>query len=88
MLPNPIKVFKLFEGKYALSRVCSTCKKSYAMNVDAQDYFNWRNKGQHIQHAFPYLNSDQRELLISGICGTCFDNIFKEDDDASEERKE
>jgi len=33
--------------------------------------------GMHIQNAFPYLDSGQREILISGICGPCFDKIFE-----------
>jgi hypothetical protein len=30
------------------------------------DYNKWMN-GEHVQNAFPYLNKDQREILITGI---------------------
>ena len=29
-----------------------------------------------IQNAMPNLSADDRELLISGICGPCFDKMF------------
>ena len=33
-------------------------------------------KGKHAQDAFPYLNAGERELLISGICNSCFDKMM------------
>jgi len=24
----------------------------------------------------PYLSDNEREVLISGVCGTCFDDMF------------
>jgi len=37
----------------------------------------WKN-GELIQNVMPYLNEDERELLISGTCGKCFDKIFSD----------
>lgn len=37
------------------------------------------NNGEHIQNVMPYLSVDERELLISGICGKCFDEIIFDD---------
>ena len=76
MIPNPIKVFKIHEGQYELSRKCSQCNKTISMKVNAQDYFDWNMSGKLIQSAFPYLSIAERELLISGMCGACFDNLF------------
>ena len=45
------------------------------MVVENDDYQSWQN-GKLIQDAMPYLTISQRELLISGICGTCFDKMF------------
>jgi hypothetical protein len=45
----------------------------------------WQS-GDYIQDALPMLSADERELLISGICGHCFDTMFCEEepeDDAS-----
>lgn len=60
---------------------CRLCKKEYKMQVKAKDIDAYRN-GAHVQNAFPYLAADERELLISGICGKCFDGIFAEEDDS------
>ncbi len=35
----------------------------------------WVN-GNKIQEVLPELSADQRELLISGTCGPCFDRMF------------
>jgi hypothetical protein len=81
LLKNRILVFKCAPSKtegerYQLSRRCISCSTVVVSTVKSQDYFNW-NRGQHAQHAFPYLSLDDREILISGFCGKCFDNLFK-----------
>jgi predicted PurR-regulated permease PerM len=35
-----------------------------------------RQGGAKVQNAFPDLSVDQREFLISQICGRCFDKFF------------
>ena len=35
-----------------------------------------RMNGQSIQDIVPELSPDYREMLISGICPTCWDNMF------------
>ena len=45
-----------------------------AVNVD--DYTSWEN-GELIQNAMPYLTADEREVLISGICGPCFGGLYR-----------
>jgi hypothetical protein len=59
---------------------CRICKTEHKMQAKAKDVDSYRN-GAHVQDAFPYLSAGERELLISGICGTCFDKILSEDDD-------
>ena len=61
-------------------KVCCLCGCRYLIEVYSKDYSDWQN-GVNIQIAFPYLNIDDRELLISGVCGSCFDENFG---DASE----
>jgi hypothetical protein len=43
--------------------------------VPAKSWHEWRN-GKLIQDAMPTLSVDDREFLISGICGKCFDEMF------------
>ncbi|WP_211746380.1 hypothetical protein [Paenibacillus sp. Marseille-Q4541] len=61
---------------------CFSCKQDQAVKVNEKDLENYNN-GAHAQHVFPYLSADERELLISGICGCCFDKMFEGDEDES-----
>ena len=45
--------------------------------VEKDDYYRWL-RGTHVQNAFSYLNASEREILISGTCSECWDNMFKE----------
>ena len=57
---------------------CRTCKDTHILMVNIRDAKRWR-QGELIQDAMPYLTPDERELLISGTCGKCFDKMFGED---------
>ena len=54
---------------------CRTCGDTHILMVNAQDKKRWM-EGELIQDAMPYLSADERELLISGTCETCFDKMF------------
>lgn len=54
---------------------CIMCKTDFMLDVPQEGYRAWRS-GEKIQKALPTLTPDQRELLLSGICGECFDKIF------------
>ena len=54
---------------------CIQCKETQHITVGTADLTNWEN-GELIQNAMPYLTAGQREILISGVCETCFDNMF------------
>lgn len=55
--------------------VCPFCGKANEVFVNEMDYLDWCD-GKLAQHAFPYLSADEREMLISGICPTCWDDMF------------
>ena len=59
---------------------CPACKTQDTIEVKGQDLFRY-NQGAAINNAFPYLTPAQRERFISGLCGTCFDQAFREDND-------
>ena len=61
--------------KTTLWATCNRCKDQVEMKVVQVDYEAWEN-GKLIQDAMPYLSADEREVLISGICGPCFDKMF------------
>jgi len=58
---------------------CIRCKETQHITTKTEDLDSWEN-GELIQNAMPYLTADDREILISGICGTCFDNMFAGDE--------
>ncbi len=60
---------------------CNVCKNQTEMMVRFEDYAAWERgrgnpSGPLIQDAMPYLTADEREVLISGTCGECFDKMF------------
>ena len=54
---------------------CIKCAEPQHITVGQADLDAWQS-GTNIQNAMPYLSADDREILISGICGECFDNMF------------
>ena len=55
---------------------CHSCHvPQEILNVPVQGLADWQG-GELIQNALPELNADQRELLISGTCPTCWDEMF------------
>ena len=66
-------------NKIQITKTCNLCQQKTGLWVQPKDYAAWQG-GAHIQDVMPYLPADQRELLISGTCGTCFDKLFPEDE--------
>lgn len=60
----------------ACDAFCNICGKGYHISFNEDDMKNWLNGSIHIQDALPYLTAGERELLISGTCGPCFDIMF------------
>ena len=59
---------------------CVQCGETHKIVVKAEDWEIYQKGEILIQYVFPYLSSDQRELLISRVCGSCFDKMFQEED--------
>jgi hypothetical protein len=61
------------------------CGATAEITVDVADFNRWKDDdGVLIQDAFPYLNADDRELIMSTrhfgfwMCPTCWDRTFDE----------
>lgn len=54
------------------------CGQVHKLEVSegAWDEYTMNLTDRNIQDIFPELSADERELIISGICGTCFDRTF------------
>lgn len=54
---------------------CCVCGKQHSFTLNRDKYQRWI-MGEHIQNVFPELSIVDREILISGTCGECFDQLF------------
>lgn len=62
---------------------CPLCSKVNQLTVNKERFTRWQQASmgdnlRFVQNAFPELNADQREFLISGCCpdGFCFNAAF------------
>lgn len=62
-------------GKVTLTTTCPECKSKNEIEAVEDDVKAWL-AGMKLQYAMPYLSPDQREMLISGICPTCWNALF------------
>jgi len=69
----------------ASTKPCPVCGKFHyvllksAEQVDAVE--RWADGEGHIQDLCPFLNADEREVLISGTGAECWDTLFGGDDE-------
>ena len=59
---------------------CWNCENSHEITTTEAAWKAWKS-GELIQDAMPELSAGDRELLISGTCGECFDEMFPAVDD-------
>lgn len=57
-----------------IAKSCIFCKEEHEIDVKVNDLARVE-AGEHIQDVMTYLSADDRELLISGMCGKCFDEM-------------
>lgn len=62
-----------------IEKRCPHCGKIQVLEVNENQYNDWL-AGKNIQIAFPDLSPDDREILISGICPECWNDIFSDED--------
>ena len=59
---------------------CPLCGIHSELTVNKNELETYK-KGALIQRAFPNLSNGQRELLLTGICPKCWNDMFKEEDE-------
>lgn len=59
---------------------CIMCGRRSELQVPKAGFLKWQG-GAFIQHAFPELTADEREMLITGTHPDCFDELAPEDDE-------
>lgn len=82
------RYFKFKESNKILCECCR-CKTNYAIQLTQEDFTSferWENDiSMMIQDALPNLDKEMRELFISGICGSCFNELFSNYNEEDEE---
>jgi hypothetical protein len=69
------------DGEVFIVTACPICGKvNPEIKVTESDYKAWR-AGAMAQRVFRDMPDDQREMLISGTCAECWDEMFKTPDD-------
>ena len=72
------KAFPEEPNMIEVSNVCPFCGKTHSFKTDASEFkkgLDAYSDGALVQNAWPSLTSSQRELLISGICDECWNNM-------------
>lgn len=61
---------------------CRKCGKQKTIEVNGPDLYKFNRGEGHLQNLFPYIDAGDREWLFqSGICGPCFDEVTKEEEE-------
>lgn len=58
---------------------CRCCHKTQTVVAPKEGWDAWK-AGSHIQDVMPDVPRGERELLISGVCGLCFDEMFADEE--------
>lgn len=64
-----------------VSFTCRCCGNDKVLEVDINKFYQWQSRKLLAQNAFPHLSAPDRELIISGTCGLCWQDMFGSDDD-------
>ena len=60
---------------------CVKCGITFQLLADGKDIEKWKSGKGYIQDVLAYLTAAEREMLISGTCGTCWKQMYGIDDD-------
>ncbi len=59
---------------------CPICGKEFEVSMTDEQYIKYIEGEENIQNIFPDWPADKREMLITGICGKCWDDTIKIDE--------
>lgn len=66
--------------KVEVETICPICHAITIIVVEESDYLDWKD-GKNTYECFPYLSDYEREMLITGVCPVCWDEMMPADDD-------
>lgn len=90
---TPINVLDvIFDVKNDTATVITTCPAcnlpNKIENIPADPLVLWLQHNGHIQDRLPMLDDNQREGLISGMHGECWDKMFADEEDEGDEDRD
>lgn len=62
---------------FVLDAKCWRCGVTTSIILNKEDLVDWMNGSAPIEKTLYYLSANERELLISNTCGSCFDSLFE-----------
>lgn len=60
-----------------LDAECWRCGNITSIILNKEDMVDWLSGAGPIEQILYYLSPNERELLISNTCGSCFDSLFE-----------
>lgn len=71
---------QIFRDNVDVKVKCPFCGHiSIVKNVDVKSLTKY-NEGEAVQRAFPTMSSSDRELIMTGMCKKCQDQVFKQEE--------
>lgn len=67
----------LSDGRIEFQVSCAECAFPYTFVVLEDRFQAWQD-GELVQDAFPNMPGEWREMLISSVCPSCFDDLFSD----------
>ncbi len=77
LIPKPASVYLYGDTVVRISRVCQVSNKHYEFTIPMANYKLWQ-EGTLMQDAMPFLDEDQREIIISGWTPEEWNLLFNE----------
>jgi hypothetical protein len=59
-----------------VKRICPWCGQENSVEMTDEQYKKYTSGDETIQRIFPELTPATREILITGICGKCWDKYL------------
>lgn len=71
-------------SKITIKGTCPRCQRDWEVTVDEANYQSFKEGDMLAQRAFPELSPAERELLITGFCDDCWQDMFPPEDEFDE----
>ena len=68
-------------SKITIKGICPRCQRDWEVTVDEANYQSFKEGDMLAQQAFPELSPAERELLITGFCDDCWNDIFPDEEE-------